>query len=46
MLRPYTDPVQGVADDDDPVHVIGHYDERIQGDVGEVFWDLEPARPC
>jgi len=49
MLRPYTVPIQAIGDGDDPVQVIRHHDEGVQGDIGEVFRDLEPAlfwQPC
>jgi hypothetical protein len=51
MLRPCTAacPVLAdvtcriLADDDDAMDVIGHYDEGIQGDIGRVPGDRAPT---
>jgi hypothetical protein len=43
MLRPYTVVACALIDDDNAVHMIGHHDECIHGDVREMPWNLMPA---
>jgi hypothetical protein len=35
-----------VVQNDDPMHMIGHHDERTQFNVGEMFGDLAPTFVC
>src|SRR5438445_492420 len=45
MLRPYTFRVSGPIENHHPMAVVGHHDERIQGDARVVRRNLNPAVP-
>ena len=46
MLRPYVSLNRALTDNDDPVHVIWHDNERVQGNGGEMFGNPAPALTC